>query len=83
MTYKEKQGSWSPEVNRRSIVGNTLENPNAQISNLYESSTGMTNLITLDSRIWDETLDPPGDIKYCPFRILPIPLDSCLSGYNP
>lgn len=80
MEYEEKHGSWSPEVNRRTIVGSIYEDPDAQITSLYLASTGMTNLITLDSDIWDE--EAGGNIKYCPFRILPIPLDSCLSGYS-
>jgi hypothetical protein len=80
MAYNEKQGSWSPETNRRNIVApNMLETPKAQITNLYESSTGMTNLITMDSRVWNEE---SGEVKYNPFRVLPIPLDSCLSGYK-
>lgn len=77
MTYEEKQGSWSPEVNKRRVMA--LENSKAQITSLYQGSTGMTNLITLDAELWDPEF---GDVKYCPFRILPIPLDSCLSGYS-
>lgn len=83
MAYTEKHGSWSPEVNRRSVVAPDLyEEPDTQITNKYIASTGMTNLITLDRPIWEESAEPPGDIKYCPFRVLPIPLDSCLTGYK-
>lgn len=75
MQYKEKQGSWSPEVNRRQIMG--LESPQAQLTTLYDASTGITGLLSLDADVWAN----PNE-KFCPFRILPIPLESCLSGYK-
>lgn len=75
--YVEKEGSWSPEVNRRRIVSGTLSKEGAetraQISSKYDRSTGQTNLLMLDQDIWKENK------KFCPFRILPLTLDSCFT----
>lgn len=85
-TYTEKAGSWSPEVNRRRVVNRSFEDPvgtlntDAPITSLYQESTGHTNALTLDAPLWDE--ENGGDLKYCPFRILPIILDSCFTGYK-
>ena len=83
MEYKEKQGSWSPEVNKRSIVGNTYEDPEALITSLYIASTGLSGVIMADSPLWDgfPLTDPVVEPtpKFNPFRILPIPMNSCIS----
>lgn len=83
MTYNEKQGSWSPEVNRRSIAGNTYEDPEAMLTSKYIASTGMTGAIMADSSLWlgNPLADPPVDPepKFTPFRILPIEMNSCIS----
>jgi hypothetical protein len=81
--YNEKQGSWSPEVNRRSIVGNTYEDPEAMITSKYIASTGITGAIMADADLWlgNPDADPPVDPepKFTPFRILPIEMNSCIS----
>lgn len=98
MTFEEKFGAWSPEVNMRKIVNRYWDksveevSPAAIITNKYLASTGQTNIITLDANIWDGKLDNKEDtrteeellkeIRYNPFRILPIPLDSCFAGYS-
>jgi hypothetical protein len=83
MEYKEKQGSWSPEVNRRSIVGNQFEDPEALITSLYLASSGMSGAIMADSNLWlgNPNAEPPVDPqpKFNPFRILPIEMNSCIS----
>lgn len=83
MEYEEKQGSWSPEVNKRRIVGQTYEDPEALITSLYIASTGISGVIMADSALWNglPSADPPipPEPKFNPFRILPIPMDSCIS----
>ena len=83
MEYKEKQGSWSPEVNRRRIVGNSFEDPEALITSKYIASTGISGVILADSSLWNglPSADPPvpPEPKFNPFRILPIPMNSCIS----
>jgi hypothetical protein len=83
MEYKEKQGSWSPEVNRRRIVGRNFENPEAMITSRYQASTGISGVILADSNLWlgQPNAEPPIDPqpKFNPFRILPIPMNSCIS----
>lgn len=95
-SYVEKQGAWSPETNRRRIVNyywaSQDEHPEALITARYVASTGHTNLITLDSGMWDGKKDDEEDsrsqedllkeVRYNPFRILPIPMNSCFTGYK-
>jgi len=88
-TYTRKAGSWSPEVNKRRVVNRSYEDPLdtlntlAPITQKYLESTGHTNVLTLDSDLWDEEAeDVAGDLKFCPFRVLPILLDSCFTGYK-
>ena len=83
MEYNEKQGSWSPEVNKRRIVGQAYEDPEALITSLYIASTGISGVIMADSALWNglPSADPPipSEPKFNPFRILPIPMNSCIS----
>ena len=83
MEYNEKQGSWSPEVNKRRVVGRSFEDPEAMITSLYSASTGISGVIMADSNLWlgQPNADPPIDPapKFNPFRILPIPMNSCIS----
>lgn len=92
--YSEKEGAWSPETNMRYIVSGDADTTGAeaQITARYVNSAGATNIITVDSSIWDTEKDSKEDTRtteelalerrYCPFRILPMPMDSCFTGYK-
>lgn len=95
-TYTKKEGSWSPEVNKRRITtyywSDTDVSPKAQITARYTASTGLTHMLTLDSNIWDTLVDSESDTRPTeelakerrlnPFRILPVPMGSCFTGYK-
>lgn len=74
-SYEQKNGSWSPETNRRRIVSGYFERRDelaeAPISTKYEKSTGLSGSIMRDAALWK---DEP---KFCPFRILPLSVPSC------
>lgn len=76
-TYWQKNGSWSPEINKRRIVSGfymgAKKETDAPISTSYEKSSGVTGSIMRDRALWK------GDTKFCPFRILPISVPSCFS----
>lgn len=76
-TYKQRNGSWNPELNMRRIVSGFYtrdeKETDAPISTSYERSSGVTGSIMRDKDLWKD------NTKFCPFRILPISVPSCFS----
>lgn len=80
-------GVYSPCINRRRVANEAIDNPWPTISTAYVNSSGFSCQIAQDYQLWDETLNgtddepvPPADVKYFPFRVLPITIDSCLTS---
>lgn len=73
-------GEYMDCINNRQIATSMIENPWPTISPAYINSTGISCQITMDKQLWDPEIEPyTGDLKYYPFRILPIKIDSCLT----
>jgi hypothetical protein len=72
-------GTYVPCINNRLPVSGATSNPWPEISSDWLNSTGMSCGIMMDKQVWDEEVEPfTGEIKWKPFRILPIGIESCL-----